>query len=316
MLTRLEVSGFKSFENLDVVLAPFTAIVGNNAAGKSNLFDVIQLLSALAMHDVSEALKDLRGEPLELFRQTPAGHETRIRIAVEVLVDPRVRDPWGSEVHLTHTRLRYEVELERRELRPGVVRIQVAREAALPISSKEDRWAKALGADNGFRKAHLKYKRRKPWLTTAVRPEGQVFEIHMDGKQGRNRPASAAEATVLYGITNAEFPHLFALREEMRSWRLLQLDPALLRKPSPAAAPDVLAPDGANLAAVLAQLEAETADDDRPNGVLDDIAAELNGLIPGVERLAVALDSSSREYRIELTQRDGIPFNAVGFPLA
>ena len=57
-------------------------------------------------------------------------------------------------------------------------------------------------------------------------------------------------------------------------------------------------------------IKAETADDDRPNGVLDDIAAELNGLIPGVERLAVALDSSSREYRIELTQRDGIPFNA------
>lgn len=310
MLTRLEVDGFKSFEGLDVSLTPFTAIVGNNAAGKSNLFDVVQLLSALATHDVSEALKEMRGEPLELFRQTPAGRETRIRIAVEVLVDPLVRDPWGSEVHLTHTRLRYEVELERRELRPGVVRIQVAHEAVLPILRKDDAWAKRIDPDSGFRDAYLLYKRQKPWLTTAAKPEGQVFEIHMDGKQGRNRPASAAEATVLYSITNAEFPHLFALREEMRSWRLLQLDPALLRKPSPAAASDVLTPDGANLAAVLAQLKAETADEDRPNGVLDDIAAELNSLIPGVERLAAELDSSSREYRIELTQRDGIPFSA------
>lgn len=310
MLTRLEVDGFKSFEKLDVSLTPFTAIVGNNAAGKSNLFDVIQLLSALATHDVAEAVKTMRGEPLELFRQTPTGRESRIRIAVEVLVDPLVRDPWGSEVSLSHTRIRYQVTLERRELRPGVVRIQVAHEAALPILRKADPWAEAQIPARGFRDTYLKYKRQKPWLTTEVRPEGQVFEIHMDGKQGRNRPASAAEATVLYSITNAEFPHLFALREEMRSWRLLQLDPALLRKPSPAAASDVLTPDGANLAAVLAQLKAETADEDRPNGALDDIAAELNSLIPGVERLAVDLDSSSREYRIELTQRDGIPFSA------
>ena len=48
MLTRLEVNGFKTFEKLDVTLTPFTMIVGNNAAGKSNLFDVIQLLSNLA----------------------------------------------------------------------------------------------------------------------------------------------------------------------------------------------------------------------------------------------------------------------------
>ena len=48
MLTRLEVNGFKTFEKLDVTLTPFTMVVGNNAAGKSNLFDVIQLLSNLA----------------------------------------------------------------------------------------------------------------------------------------------------------------------------------------------------------------------------------------------------------------------------
>lgn len=310
MLTRIEVDGFKSFEKLDVSLTPFTAIVGNNAAGKSNLFDAIQLLSSLATHDVAEAVKDMRGEPLELFRQTSAGREKRIALAVEVLVDPLVRDPWGSQVQLSHTRIRYEVALEWREIRPGVPRIQVAHEAVLPIMRMNDPWAAELGPTKAFRNAHLKYKRSKPWLTTADRPEGAMFEIHQDGKQGRNRPASAAEATVLYSITNAEFPHLFALREEMRHWRLLQLDPALLRRPSPAAASDVLAPDGANLAAVLAQLRLETADAEHPNGALDDIAAELNNLIPGVARLQADLDKSSREYRIELTMRDGLPFSS------
>lgn len=318
MLTRLEIDGFKTFEKLDISLSPFTVILGSNAAGKSNLFDAIKLLSNLATKDVVEALKDMRGEPLELFRQTPKdGRVRQISLAAEVLVDPLVRDPWGSEVRLSHTRMRYEVTLERREVAPGRERIQVASEAVLPIMRKDDRWvdaqvpAKPSGTGaKAFRDTYLKYNRQKPWLTTERLPEGLSFSIHQDGKQGRNRPASAAEATVLYSITNAEFPHLFALREEMRNWRLLQLDPALLRKPVPVTASDTLDVDGANLAAVLARLKAETKTSDQPNGVLSDIAAELTTLIPGVAGLDARLHDASREYRIELTMRDGLPYTS------
>ena len=175
---------------------------------------------------------------------------------------------------------------------------------------KDDRWARAIRPAEAFRNTHLRYTRQKPWLTTDDKPEGLTFSVHQDGNQGRNRPASAAEATVLYSITNAEFPHLFALREEMRNWRLLQLDPALLRKPVPVTAADVLSPDGSNLAAVLAQLKAETASSTRPNGILTDIAAELNSLIPDISKLDVALHEASREYRIDLTMRDGLPFTS------
>lgn len=310
MLTRLEVNGFKTFEKLDVTLTPFTMIVGNNAAGKSNLFDVIQLLSNLATKDVSEAVKGMRGEPLELFRQTAAGRSKQIELAVEVLIDPTVKDPWGSEVTLTHTRLRYEVTLERRETKPGIERIQVAREAVFPVLRKDDRWAKNMEPSKAFREAYLKYSRSTPLLTTENTPEGLTFSVHQDGKRGRNRPASAAEATVLYSITNAEFPHLFALRETMRHWRLLQLDPALLRRPVPATASDVLNADGSNLAAVLAQLKAETATAIRPDGVLSDIVAELNNLIPGTTKLDAELHEASHEYRIKLTMRDGLPFSS------
>lgn len=111
MLTRIEIDGFKSFENFSVNLAPFVAILGSNAAGKSNLFDAIQLLSNLAGADVGEAIKGLRGEPLELFRRTAGGRSRFMRFAVEVLVDPTVSDPWGSEFAVMHTRLRYQVAL-------------------------------------------------------------------------------------------------------------------------------------------------------------------------------------------------------------
>lgn len=314
MLTRLEIDGFKTFENLDISFSPFTVILGSNAAGKSNLFDAIKLLSNLATKDVNEALKDMRGEPLELFRQTPGqGRVRKMSLAAEVMVDPLVRDPWGSEVRLSHTRMRYEVTLERRESRNGLERIQVAKEAVYPVMSKDDRWAQAQRPTKAFKNAYLLYGRQKPWLTTEDLPRGRSFNIHQDGRAGRNRPAypaGAAEATVLYSITNAEFSHLFALREEMRNWRLLQLDPALLRKPAPAAASDVLDVDGANLAAVLARLKAETATPESPNGVLSDIAAELSSLIPGVTQLDARLHDASREYRIELTMRDGLPYTS------
>lgn len=310
MLTRIEIDGFKSFEDFAVDVTPFVVVLGTNASGKSNLFDAIQLLSSLATSGVSDAIKSMRGEPLELFRRTPSGVSKVIRLAVEVLVDPVVRDPWGSEVTLSHTRMRYEVTLERREIREGIERVLVSRETAVPIMRKDDRWVAASRPTKAFRSSFLKYNRQKDLLTTEGSGSDVAFRIHQDGKQGRTRPASAAEASVLSSITNAEFAHLFALREEMRNWRLLQLDPSLLRLPANIASEELLRPDGANLAAVLARLKAETRSVDRPIGVLADIASELNSLIPGVLGLDAELDKRTREYRVELTMRDGVPFSS------
>jgi AAA15 family ATPase/GTPase len=49
MLTRIEIDGFKTFDKLKLNLRPFTAIVGPNASGRSNLFDALQLLARI-MH--------------------------------------------------------------------------------------------------------------------------------------------------------------------------------------------------------------------------------------------------------------------------
>lgn len=79
MLTRIEIDGFKTFERFGLDLQPFTAIVGPNASGKSNLFDAMQLLAALADHDIHSAMQGLRGEPEEFFRQTGTAKATRSR---------------------------------------------------------------------------------------------------------------------------------------------------------------------------------------------------------------------------------------------
>ncbi|WP_139738518.1 AAA family ATPase [Actinomyces wuliandei] len=55
MLTRFEVSGLKNLPDVSVELCPFTCVAGPNSAGKSNLFDAIELLSLLSTHSFLEA---------------------------------------------------------------------------------------------------------------------------------------------------------------------------------------------------------------------------------------------------------------------
>lgn len=313
MLTRIEIDGFKTFEDFALDVTPFFVVVGANASGKSNLFDALRLLSKLAGQDLRSAVSDLRGEVNELFRSLPGGIASpRIRLAAELLVPPKARDPWGAEVEVTHTRIRYEVTLERREDSRGVERLVVAHEAATPIFSSKDRWQAAPNAPSrAFRETFMRYKRQSAWISTDAAE--QRFEIHQDGGAGRKRnlPAVAAEATVLSSITtSAEFPHLFALREELRSWRFLQLDPSSLRRPSEVTAPETLLPDGSNLATVLARIKADTATPERPKGLLPDIAAALGRLIPGVVEVNVEEDKQNREYRIDIGQRDDGRFSS------
>jgi predicted ATPase len=312
MLTRIEIDGFKTFEDFGLDLGPFVVILGPNASGKSNLFDAIRLLSHLAGTDLRTAVKTLRGEPQELFRKKADGSSvTRMAFAVELLLAPEVQDPWGDTVKISHSRVRYEVEIERRKDDRGIERLVVAKEEAKPILAQSDKWQpKKQELSAQFRQLFMKYGRRTPWLTTGESDGKRSFKINQDGRKGRTRPAEAAEATVLSSITSAEFPHLYALREEMRSWRFLQLDPNALRRPSPTTAALELEPDGANLATVLARIQAETATQTRPKGDLADIAADLTSLIPGVVGVSIEEDEKNREYRIDIDMRDGHPFSS------
>lgn len=311
MLTRIEIDGFKTFDNLKVDLEPFAVIVGPNASGKSNFLDAIRLLSGLAAGDLRTAFRGLRGEVWEAFRATASGQVAdRMRFAVEVLVPDSVVDSWGAKVDIKHTRIRYEVGLRRQRDDAGIERLYVDWEDASPISIGKDRWRDTVSP--GIREQHAKYMRRRiPWLTTTDRESGKPrFSLRQDRRAGRERPAEAAEATILSSITTTEFPHLFALRRELESWRFLQLDPASLRKPSPTTERDILDPDGANLATVLAAIKATSAVSGDDKGLITDIASELSGVVPGVTDFDVTEDAAAREYRIEITMRDKTTFSS------
>ena len=62
MITRLKVNGFKNLVDVDLRFGPFTCIAGINGVGKSNLFDAIRFLSALASRPLTEAALSIRAE--------------------------------------------------------------------------------------------------------------------------------------------------------------------------------------------------------------------------------------------------------------
>ena len=311
MLTRVEIDGFKTFENFVLDLRPFSAIVGPNASGKSNLFDAIKFLSLLAQHDIRTAMQGLRGQPEELFRQTDAGPSTRMRFALEVLLNPKGEDQFQTQYDIKAQRLRYEVQLSWKVDAKGQPRgIVVSHESCVPMAKKTDRTTLSSAAN-------IRYSRRgSAFISTDPNEVGEpsAFEIHQDGPQRHGQPlrlpAGEASRTALSTITTAEFPHLYALRDLLASIRFLEINPQAARRPTDRFETRVLQADASNLASVLARLKDETATATRPNGVIADISASLASLIPSVQSVDVFNDDAVKEYAFGISTSGQLKFSS------
>lgn len=292
MITRIEIDGFKTFENFELDLRPLTAVVGPNASGKSNLFDAIQLISALAEKDVRTAMKGLRGEPEEFFRQTMGGTTDTIKLAIEVYLDNAGVDDFGKPFVIRAQRLRYELTLALSDGGNGSPRgVFVRDEKCRALKRSED---------------HAEYlKPLKPNYNSNISPFIQSNDtkdallVRQDGRQRHGRPVALslqeASRTALSTVTTSEFPHLYALRETLIAMRFLEINPTAARGANDRFESNVLKADASNLAAVLSRLREESGTDLRPDGALADIAADLSALIPSVSRIQVQADAS-RQY--------------------
>ena len=309
MLTRIEIDGFKTFDRFQLDLEPLTAIVGPNASGKSNLFDAIRFLSLLAQFDIRTAMQGLRGEPEELFRRTPAGSSTCITLAVEVLLERRGVDAFGTSYEVPAQRLRYELKLALINGADGLPRgIFVREEKCVPIAKKEDR-ARYLRVS----KPGVSYNARvAPFIRLS--DDGDALIVRQDGRQKHGRPMrlslKEASRTALSTITTSEFPHLYGLREALSSIRFLEINPRSARGANDRFEDRILKSDGSNLAAVLVHLKVATANDTRPDGVLSDIAADLASLIPSVRKLHIKDDADQRQYSFSLEFDGGDVFSS------
>jgi predicted ATPase len=312
MLTRIEIDGFKTFENFVLDLRPFTAIVGPNASGKSNLFDAIRFLSLLARSDIRTAMQDLRGEPEELFRKTARGSAKKMRFAAEVILGSAGTDAFGTKYKIRSQRLRYELEISLQYNANGTIKgVFVDNERCTAIPKKKEAAPWLLPSKSLHYSGQL-----NPFIRMRGRIEGQfeAIEIRQDGENKRGRPvqlpAHEASRTALSTVTTAEFPHLYALRDLLSSTRFLEINPKAARSVADRFEDRNLKPDASNLASVLARLRDETATDVRPDGALGDISADIASLIPSVKSVQVRSEPDSKDYSYGLTMTDGLFFSS------
>lgn len=307
MLTRIEIDGFKSFEGFELDLQPLTAVVGPNASGKSNLFDALRFLSSLAQFDIRTAMQDLRGEPLELFRQTSSGNATEMSFALELLLDRTGVDAFGTVYETPAQRLRYEVTLALGRSRNGTPRgVFVTHESCKPLARRDD-------TAQYLKNLKLSYNSRvAPFIR--VNDTNDALLIRQDGRQRHGRPVQLslkeASKTALSTITTAEFPHLYAVRDLLANMRFLEINPNSARGANDRFEDRALRRDASNLSAVLARLLEETSTEDRPDGALADISADLTSLIPSVSRILVTDDPNQRQYSFSIQFTGDLSFSS------
>ena len=321
MLTQIEIDGFKTFKDFKVELAPFQVIVGPNGSGKSNLFDAMQLLSRLAeVDDLGLAFQahdndpgKVRGDAHELFTILPGGQRTnRIRMAVEMLVDRKIRDSFGKEAELKYTRLRYEIEitLQKNNDKFGSELLKVTHEALKYISPEQDNWCQKYGLSSqngwlpefaGSRTSFISTFVARPPRETVIEPLTICLCADGDGEE-REFLADRVLRTILSAINYTNYPHVFAARNEMLNWRFLHLNHEALHQPSPVNASLSLLKDGSNLPTMIARIQSSD------EFTLTDISRDMANLVPGILKIRVEKNSASNEYSIwaETTDRQSL----------
>lgn len=314
MITYLKINGFKSFHNFEMEFTPFTVIAGANASGKSNLFDALTLISRLAETDnLKRAFSEQRGEFIELFTQYGGENfADQIDFSVEMLVNNKVKDAWGNEGILKYTRLRYDLSIKRFTNSSGIQDLTVVHERLENLQHNNDKWITKLIPKMVLEEWRPKIpkggRRATPYIYTEQRSDVQTVIVPQDGVQGGNKrtfPLNNATRTVLSSFDTVDFRHILAAKEEMKSWKFLQLNPEDLRQAtSKNNGEDVISVSGKNLAAALYRIKQE----DKFN--LVDISRKLNSFLPNFTEVDVIDDKENKQYLIKLTDKDKKEFSS------
>lgn len=322
MLTRLQVRGFKNLKDVDVRFGPLTCIAGLNGVGKSNLFDAILFLGALAGHTFAEAFPVVRGgENLRELFSLPLQPDPRMSFAAELLIPQQGVDDFGQTTVASSTYVRYELALRLSESEGGF--------RPRLILEKE-----SLRRLNRPTPSELGFPYRKEWLQSVFKTSaretsfistdlaGGSVRLHADrmaegkgkrrgGGEWADFPAKTLPRTVLSNARNADEHRTAVLvRQEMMSWRLLQLEPSALRKPDSFSDIETMDATGAHLPATLYRLAHRPEDPAHAERTYAEVVGKLMELVNGARSLRVERDDVRRLLILQLREPNGLELPA------
>jgi predicted ATPase len=321
MLTRLKVNGFKNLVDVDVRFGPFTCVAGVNGVGKSNLFDAIRFLSAVADCPLLEAAKSVRdesgrtGDVRSLFHRVGDRYDDSMSFAAEMIIPHQGFDDLGQSAEAGITFLRYVLGLAYREDEASGVSptLEVTEERLTHINITDARKHLLFEHDRKWQKSALRGRRTSPFITTEGEPPNRVIRLHQEGRSGRPlaRPAANLPRTVLSIVNSADSPTALLARREMQSWRLLQLEPSALRRPDELTAPTKLGWDGAHLPATLYHVARANgrngvrALDHDAEAAYSQVANHLAELISDVREVHIEKDERRGLLTLQVTDQNG-----------
>lgn len=323
MLTRLKVSGFKNLVDVDVHFGPFTCVAGANGVGKSNLFDAIKFLSAIADRSLIDAALSVRDEGgrtadvRSLFHRVGDNYVKEMSFEAEMIVPYEGVDDLGQQAKASITFLRYAVKLAYRtddSLR-SLGSLELLYEELDHINLGDAQASLVFPHIDEWRKSAVRGRRTSPFISTDGEGTKRVIKLHQDGRNGKplSRLAVNLPRTVLSVTNAAESPTALLARREMQSWRLLQLEPSSLRQPDEFTSPIKLGMDGAHLAATLyhlARFHKNHQINGQPNDeasaqVYSQVANRLAELIDDVYEVGIDRDERRELLTLQVTGRDG-----------
>ena len=329
MLTRFEVSGFKNLRDVVVDFGPFTCIAGPNGAGKSNLFDAIQLLSALSRTSFSRAFGEIRagggqrGTVRSMLSPRVLAGEENLRLAAELIVPGTTEVSYRSifkvtevvrrNVQLQNTFLRYEIELSVDDSDGVAPRLGIVRESLAPlgIGSLPDPM-RAVCAD---------YVVSESWSNIFAthsdenpRRDGTVFVDILDQIDDEEMglvdlvdsvEIDGTKAAVL-SMTDLVVAHeVRAVRREMASWRFLSLEPSAMRAADSVDEVGPISATGAHVPAFLHRQEQRTG-----SAVCDEVRRAVSALVD-IRSLRVVPNGDFLELRARLGEGPELPARSL-----
>ncbi len=310
MITKIVIDGFKSLVNVNVELGPFTCIAGTNAVGKSNFFDALIFLSNLADKTLIDAARSVRSDDKkytnikDIFHRVGSAHENTIRFELSLLIPDQTEDDLGQPASASITSLQYNLTLKYNE-NDDENPISIDHEELVPIPLRDARKSIRFEASKIWKNDVISGRKTTPFIST----QDGIVKIHQDTKGGAavSYQMNKMQRTLLSSAT-AEYPTAFMVRHELRSWRMLQLEPSALRKPDDF---DIrrnaqLAPNGAHLAATLYRLRSEA----KTHDVYQVVTNKLASIIDGLEYVSVDRDEKRELLNLQIKYKDGGTFPA------
>jgi len=326
MLTRLRVSGFKNLINVDVRFGPFTCVIGANGAGKSNLFDAIQFLSALAerpLVDAALSIRNVGGRSADirsLFHHAGEHYGDEISLEAEMIIPGNGVDALRQRAVASTTFLRYAVTLAYRadDHQGSLGTLEILKEELDHINIGEATKHLLFPNKPKWRRSVIHGRRAIPFISTEASGDECVIVLHQDGSGGGpvTRSAGNLPRTVLSVANTAATPTALLARQEMLSWRLLQLEPTALRRPDEFSAASRLDHNGAHLPSALYHMTIEYArvmkvpEEEAIDTVYNKTTARLGELIDDVNAIWIDRDHRRELMTLYVSDRSGTAYPA------